>query len=156
MTVASSPSSASASDSHADTPAAALGPAWNLLDALPRATSTPSMTATTLEMVAASAAGPAPRSRRSPSAWRSIMHWAVPAAAVIGGLCLGFILGRATLPLPERRPTQNILQRLEQLEQQQWERRDRPGQRPRREPFSPPPGRPNGRPSPEGMPAQPR
>lgn len=148
----------SASDSHADTPADALGEAWKLLDVLPRSTATPSMTSTTLEMVAASAAGPlpAPRSHRPAPRWQSIMHWALPAAAVIGGLVLGFILGRASLPPPDRRPGLNILERLEQLEQQQREQRDRPGQRPRREPFTPPPGRPNGRPFPEGMPRPPR
>jgi len=119
-------------DSHPETPAAALGAAWNLLDALPRSSSTPSMTSTTLEMVAASA------------------------AAVIGGLFLGFILGRATLPPPERRPGGNLLERIEQLEQQQREQRGRAEEWKRRPPLSPQPGRPNGRPAPREMPAQPR
>ena len=46
-------------DSRDDTPAEALGEAWELLDILPRSAATPSMTATTLEMVAASAAAAA-------------------------------------------------------------------------------------------------
>ncbi|MEI7781284.1 MAG: hypothetical protein WCJ18_05090 [Planctomycetota bacterium] len=145
-------------DTRTDTPAAALGGAWKLLDVLPRTTSTPSMTSTTLEMVAAAAAGPAPTQRniRWPSLWQSIMHWALPAAAVIGGLVLGFILGRATLPPPERRPGSNLLERIEQLEQQQREQRERPEPWKRRPPFSPPPGRPNGRPAPRETPAPPR
>jgi hypothetical protein len=144
-------------DSHPETPAAALGAAWNLLDALPRSSSTPSMTSTTLEMVAASAAAVhAPGSQRPVTFWRSIMHWALPAAAVIGGLFLGFILGRATLPPPERRPGGNLLERIEQLEQQQREQRGRAEEWKRRPPLSPQPGRPNGRPAPREMPAQPR
>ena len=145
-------------DSHPDTPAAALGAAWNLLDVLPRSSSTPSMTSTTLEMVAASAAAPAapPGSPRLVAFWRSIMHWALPAAAVIGGLFLGFILGRATLPPPERRPGGNLLERIEQLEQQQRQQRERAEQWRPRPPLSPQPGRPNGRPAPREMPAQPR
>lgn len=144
-------------DSHPDTPAAALGAAWNLLDALPRSSSTPSMTSTTLEMVAASAAAVhAPGSQRPVSFWRSIMHWALPAAAVIGGLFLGFLLGRATLPPPERRPGPNLLERIEQLEQQQREQRGRAEQWKRRPPLILPPGRQNDRPAPREMPAQPR
>jgi hypothetical protein len=115
------------------------------------------MTSTTLEMVAASAAAVhAPGSQRPVSFWRSIMHWALPAAAVIGGLFLGFILGRATLPPPERRPGGNLLERIEQLEQQQREQRGRAEEWKRRPPLSPQPGRPNGRPAPREMPAQPR
>lgn len=140
-------------DSRDDTPAEALGEAWELLDILPRSAATPSMTATTLEMVAASAAGNARPSigptRRSP--WSGIMLWVVPAAAVIGGLVLGYMLGRATAPTAERRPPGNVFERIEALEEEQrllrqrqetrerdWRRRPEPSQR-RPPPFIPPP-----------------
>jgi hypothetical protein len=140
-------------DSRDDTPAEALGEAWELLDILPRSAATPSMTATTLEMVAASAAGNARPSigptRRSP--WSGVMLWVVPAAAVIGGLVLGYMLGRATAPTAERRPPGNVFERIEALEEEQrllrqrqetrerdWRRRPEPSQR-RPPPFIPPP-----------------
>jgi hypothetical protein len=140
-------------DSRDDTPAEALGEAWELLDILPRSAATPSMTATTLEMVAASAAGNARPligpTRRSP--WSGVMLWVVPAAAVIGGLVLGYMLGRATAPTAERRPPGNVFERIEALEEEQrllrqrqetrerdWRRRPEPSQR-RPPPFIPPP-----------------
>jgi len=155
---------------HDDTPADALGEAWELLDILPRSAATPSMTATTLEMAAASAAGNAQPSmspaRRAP--WSGIAVWAIPAAAVIGGLALGYLLGRVSAPIPERRPPGNVFQRLEALEEEQRllrqrhemrERnlRRRPDQ-PQRQPppFIPPPGRPDGPPPPGETRAPPR
>jgi hypothetical protein len=156
-------------DTRDDTPADTLGEAWELLDVLPRSAATPSMTATTLEMVAASAAGgsrPAVGpARRLP--WSGIAVWAIPAAAVIGGLVVGYLLGRATAPIAERRPPGNVFQRLEALEEaqrllRQRNLRRRPDQPQRPPPFIPPPaGRPipearsfpEGPPSPEERPA---
>ena len=83
----------SAHQSPADTPAAALGPAWDLLDSLPRTTMPPSMTSTTLEMVAAAA-----RPRR-PSWWRG---WFAPAAVVAGAFVVGMVASRATVSDPEK------------------------------------------------------
>ena len=154
-----------------DTPADALGEAWKLLDILPRSAATPSMTSTTLEMVAASAAGNArpaeSRTRRPP--WSGLMLWLVPAAAVIGGLVVGYLLGRATAPVVERRPPGNVFERIEALEEQQrlWRERQemRNGERWRRPepmqrrppPFTPPPpGRPGGPPPRGEIPEPPR
>ena len=79
------------------------------------------------------------------------MLWVVPAAAVIGGLVLGYVLGRATAPTAERRPPGNVFERIEALEEEQrllrqrqetrerdWRRRPEPSQR-RPPPFIPPP-----------------
>lgn len=152
-------------DARDDTPADALGEAWELLDVLPRSAATPSMTATTLEMVAASAAGnarPAASQARRP-AWSGIMLWVVPAAAVLGGLVLGYVIGRATAPIPERRPPGNVFERLEALEEEQRllrqrNMRRRPEQMQRQPPpFIPPPtGRPGGPPPRGEIPGSPR
>jgi hypothetical protein len=130
-----------------ETPADALGPAWELLDVLPRSSPSPSLTSTTLEMVAASAdAGAWPRGAFRPLPYRmSIIHWLLPAVAVIGALVLGIVLGRFTAPVPARPPGMEwgnrgeLIERIERLEQQ----RDWLERRQRRGPFNgPPPGGP--------------
>lgn len=82
------------------------------------------------------------------------MLWVVPAAAVIGGLVVGYVLGRMTAPVVERRPPGNVFERIEAMEEQQrfWrerqemrngERRRRPEPMPRwPPPFIPPVGPP--------------
>jgi len=72
----------------ADTPADLLGPAWDLLDALPRATAPTSMTATTVEMAAAR-----PRPLQA-SWWRG---WIAPVAVVAAAFAVGVAAGRGTV-----------------------------------------------------------
>jgi hypothetical protein len=79
----------------ADTPAAALGPTWDLLDSLPRSAAPPRMTSTTIEMVAATAR---PRQRRR-SWWRG---WLGPLAVVGCAFVVGTLAGRATVTDPEK------------------------------------------------------
>ena len=115
-----------------DTPAEALGDAWKLLDVLPRSSAPPSLTSTTLEMVAASAdAAARPRGIPSPAAIQtSFIHWLLPAAAVIGSLILGIVLGRWTAPVQQRPAGLDRLERLEQLDRlERLERMDRQEQR---------------------------
>jgi hypothetical protein len=78
-----------------DTPAAALGPAWDLLDSLPRTTMPPSMTSTTLEMVAAAA-----RTQPRRNAWWR--GWLAPVAVVVGAFAVGMVAGRATVTDSEK------------------------------------------------------
>jgi len=78
-----------------DTPAALLGPAWDLLDALPQAVAPPSMTSTTVEMVAARVRPRAAGAGR----WRD---WLAPAAAVATAFIVGVIAGRMTSADPDR------------------------------------------------------
>jgi hypothetical protein len=76
-------------------PAAALGDVWNALDALPRLATPPSVTATTIEMVAVSAQHRAVLSARpTPLAWLGAV------SLVITGFIGGCLAGRATLPTP--------------------------------------------------------
>ncbi|MEI6240470.1 MAG: hypothetical protein WCR51_08770 [Planctomycetia bacterium] len=78
-----------------DTPAAALGPTWDLLDSLPRAATPPSMTSTTLEMVAAAA-----RTQPRRSAWWR--GWLGPVTVVGAAFVAGVVAGRATVTDPEK------------------------------------------------------
>lgn len=71
-----------------DTPAELLGPAWDLLDALPRTTAPASMTATTVEMAAAR-----PRPAKG-VAWQG---WLAPVAVVAAAFAVGVAAGRGTV-----------------------------------------------------------
>ena len=102
---ASVPSSPGPHGRPAAEPAEALAGVWDLLDVLPRATASPDMTATTINMVAVDVAGDSEGAggpgRQSPG-----RSWARPlaaAAAVIGSLVAGFAAGRATVPGPDVR-----------------------------------------------------
>jgi len=70
-----------------DTPADLLGPAWDLLDALPRSSAAASLTATTIEMAAA-------RPRTAPAAWWR--GWIAPVAVVVTAFAVGVAAGRGT------------------------------------------------------------
>lgn len=76
-----------------DTPADLFGPAWDLLDALPRSVAPPSLTATTVEMAAAR-----PRPPRA-AWWRG---WLAPVAVVAGAFAVGVAAGRGTLTDPDQ------------------------------------------------------
>lgn len=96
----------SAPNPPSDTPAALLGPTWDLLDSLPRAATPPSMTSTTLEMVAA-----ATRTRsRQGTRWHG---WLAPGAIVAAAFAVGMVAGRATITDPEKA----VLEYLPVLEQ---------------------------------------
>jgi hypothetical protein len=70
-----------------DTPADLLGPAWELLDALPRSAAPASLMTTTIEMAAA-------RPRPAPAAWwRS---WIAPVAVVATAFAVGVAAGRGS------------------------------------------------------------
>lgn len=110
-------------------PADALGEVWNLLDALPRAAASPSMTATTIEMAAVEAersagsiaalppsvagrrgAASTPRSR--PVGRRTL----AAAALVAGSLVAGIVAGRATAPNTDHRRTLEYLPVVQNLD----------------------------------------
>lgn len=83
--------------SPADTPAHALGPAWDLLDALPEVVAPATMTSTTVEMVAAAARKNRPR-----------RGWLLPVVAVAAAFGTGLVAGRATVGEPERALFDNL------------------------------------------------
>jgi len=74
-------------------PAAALGDVWDALDALPRLATPPSVTATTIEMVAVSA-----QHRAVLAARPTPLAWLGAASLVIAGFVGGCLAGRTTLP----------------------------------------------------------
>jgi hypothetical protein len=101
-------------------PADALADVWDLLDALPRAAAGPSMTATTIEMVAVEversagslAAVPNASARRGPAPPRpagpTTRRLLGAAAVVAGSLLAGIVAGRATAPGIQRRGLERL------------------------------------------------
>ena len=95
------PAASGADSAPTGEPADALAGVWDLLDALPRSAGLSSMTSTTIDMVAA-------RVKEEPRASESVLKWwrlkwIVSAAIVIGGLVLGVVAGRATMPESDTR-----------------------------------------------------
>lgn len=86
-------------------PAADLGPVWDVLDALPRATASATLAATTVELAAV--AGDR-RSRVAASGVRGLVRWLGPAAVVAAALVTGAVAGRITAPDPDLRMLENL------------------------------------------------
>ena len=105
-------------------PAADLDGVWELLDVLPRIAAKPSLTASTIEMVAISVSGASLRggsTRRGASsttqnkpAWNGsradilaaswhASKWVAASATVVSSLLVGALIGRATAPNPDNR-----------------------------------------------------
>jgi len=111
-------------------PAADLDGVWELLNVLPRISAEPSLTASTIEMVAISVSGVslgsgvslrggstrrgASSTTRSTTAWTGsradilaaswhVGRWIAAAAAVVSSLLVGALIGRATAPNPDSR-----------------------------------------------------
>lgn len=81
-------------------PAADLGPVWDALDALPRATASATLAATTVELAAVAGAR---GSRAASHVSRHIVRWLGPAATVAAALLAGIVAGRITAPDPDVR-----------------------------------------------------
>ena len=81
-------------------PAADLGPVWNVLDALPRATASATLAATTVELAAVAGAR---GSRGASDVSHHIVRWLGPAATVAAALVAGIVAGRITAPDPDVR-----------------------------------------------------
>lgn len=86
-------------------PADDLADVWQVLDALPGASTPLDLTATTVELVAARAAHDTARIAPVPSS-RTRRLW--PLAAVVAGLVAGVVTGRATAPDPDRRVLEQL------------------------------------------------
>ena len=86
-------------------PAADLGPVWDVLDALPRATASATLAATTVELAAV--AGDR-RSRGAARGGRGVFRWLGPAAVVASALVAGTVAGRLTAPDPDLRILENL------------------------------------------------
>lgn len=91
-------------DPHAD-PATDLGPVWDVLDALPRATASATLAATTVELAAVAGDH---RGGKSPAAGRGVVRWLGPAAVVAAALVTGTVAGRITALDPDLRILENL------------------------------------------------
>jgi hypothetical protein len=100
----------SAAPTIADLPARDLADLWNVLDALPRASSSVDMAATTVDMVAVAVGGTADRvaSKALPRGSRGRFAWLLPAAAVGASLVAGVVAGRVTAPDPDLRILESL------------------------------------------------
>lgn len=86
-------------------PAADLGPMWDMLDALPRTTASTTLAATTVELAAVAGV----RGSRGPSGVRrQSVRWLGPAATVAAALFAGIVAGRFTAPDPDLRILEHL------------------------------------------------
>lgn len=86
-------------------PAADLGPVWDVLDALPRATASATLAATTVELAAVAGGR---RGHAAARGGRGFVRWLAPAAVVAAALVTGAVAGRITAPDPDRRILENL------------------------------------------------
>jgi hypothetical protein len=86
-------------------PAADLGPVWDVLDALPRATASATLAATTVELAAVAGER---RGRGVTDGGRGFVRWLGPAGVVAAALVTGAVAGRITAPDPDRRILENL------------------------------------------------
>lgn len=86
-------------------PAADLGPVWDALDALPRATASATLAATTVELAAVAGAR---RTLGKTGGNRRIIGWLGPATAVAAALLAGVVAGRFAAPDPDLRILENL------------------------------------------------
>jgi len=86
-------------------PAADLGPVWDALDALPRATASATLAATTVELAAVAGGR---RSRGAIGVSRHIVRWLGPGVAVATALLAGIVAGRITAPDPDLRILEHL------------------------------------------------
>lgn len=87
-------------------PAADLAEVWSLLDALPPATASAALAATTVDLAAVEIAGGPAAS--ATSAGRGLLRFAGPAAVVAAALVAGVVAGLATAPDPDRRILESL------------------------------------------------
>lgn len=94
-----------------DLPARDLAELWNMLDVLPRASSSVDMAATTIDMVAVAVGGAADRpalASASPRGAGGRPRWLLPAAAVCASLVAGVVVGRMTASDPDVRILESL------------------------------------------------
>lgn len=92
-------------DDSRSAPAADLGPVWDALDALPRATASATLAATTVELAAVAGAR---RTLGKTRGDRRIMGWLGPVATVAAALLTGIVAGRITAPDPDVRILEHL------------------------------------------------